>query len=583
MNFFAASVTAPLKKSVLSEKATCLLLGLFTIVLTCVPYSMTQRAAPAGTHFIGTEYNIPDYCVYMSWMRQASEGHFFLRDLFTTSPQNGGEFNLFFWSLGELALLTHFSQQMLMQSARVVGGVGLLFLIYRFYQFLQPSDPTSRLAAFGFVCLSSGFGWLTWKNWDNGTYTDRPIDTWLPEANTFLSLYTSPLFTVSTLLIVATFYALLLAEHTGRWKYCTIAGLCGAVLGNIHSFDVVHIVSVWGLFLVVWTFLRRGSGVRPMWGRAVYVFSLMLPTTYYQYHIFRTDPVLQIRAATQTLSPSLSYYIAGYGIVFTLALAAVVWTIGLWMKRISSHSSNKLTPSNTSELSKKMLFMVCWSIAGLIAVYIPLDFQRRFIMGEHIPLCFLAGIALSLFTEQLSILPRALSVLAVVVVSAPSNILFLARDITDLYRNTSVSGQSPYINNNLLDAYDWLQHNTPEQAAVVSFPTLCTFLPGRTGHPVWAGHWSETPNYAKKVEEFNYFAYESAATPIGASFLRKTNARYLLYPKNLKIVGRRFPYVDLAIKPPDYLTSVYENKQFVVFYIHDAAGRTSNTRVLLPK
>ena len=53
-----------------------------------------------GSFFIGTPYNIDDYCNYLSWLRQMADGHFFIHNLFTTDPQKNIEFNVFFWLLG---------------------------------------------------------------------------------------------------------------------------------------------------------------------------------------------------------------------------------------------------------------------------------------------------------------------------------------------------------------------------------------------------------------------------------------------------------------------------------------------------
>ena len=109
--------------------------------------------------FIGTAYNIDDFCNYLSWLRQNADGYFFYHNLFTTDPQKNLEFNVFFYALGRLMHFAHLSPQAVWQIARVGGGLGLLGLTYRFYRHCLPDDRAARLTAFGFVCLSSGFGW----------------------------------------------------------------------------------------------------------------------------------------------------------------------------------------------------------------------------------------------------------------------------------------------------------------------------------------------------------------------------------------------------------------------------------------
>ena len=228
-----------------SERRLITFLITLTVFITCLPYAWGYFLAPVmgeggrESSFIGTAYNIDDYCNYLSWLRQMADGHFFLHNLFTTDAQKDLEFNVFFWLLGRFMALTHCSPQVALQVARVVGGVGLLWLISRFYRHCLPNNIPARLTAFGFACLSSGFGWTVWTHWQDKNI-NAPVDAWQPEAYTFLSIYTSALMTVSTALILGALYALLLGEQTGRWKYAVIAGVCGSILGNMHSYDVLH-------------------------------------------------------------------------------------------------------------------------------------------------------------------------------------------------------------------------------------------------------------------------------------------------------------------------------------------------------
>ena len=93
----------------------------------------------------------------------------------------------------------------LLPAGRAANGpgrrrAGLLWLIYRFYRHCLPDDFSARLTAFGFACLSSGFGWVQWQHWQDKNLPGGPVDAWQPEAYTFLSIYTSALMTVSTVL-----------------------------------------------------------------------------------------------------------------------------------------------------------------------------------------------------------------------------------------------------------------------------------------------------------------------------------------------------------------------------------------------
>lgn len=110
--------------------------------------------------FVGAAYNIDDTCVYFSWIRQAADGHFFIRNLFTTDPQNPVQFNLFILLLGSIARLTSIAIPLLYSVARLVAAGFLLSLIYKLYRLLVPTNQIARCSAFYLAALGSGFGWM---------------------------------------------------------------------------------------------------------------------------------------------------------------------------------------------------------------------------------------------------------------------------------------------------------------------------------------------------------------------------------------------------------------------------------------
>ncbi len=193
-------------------------------------------------------------------------------------------------------------------------------------------------------------------------------------------------------------------------------------------------------------------------------------------------------------------------------------------------------------------------------------------MGEHIPLCLLAGVGAvwlaNRFTPQTKTMTLALLVLA----SAPSNVLFLVRDVRHLQFDKSETHLFPFLDSSLVDVYHWFRVNTPPDAAVVGFPGLCTYLPGEAGRVVWAGHWAETPRYGGKDSEFANAFDQIASDDARHTFLIGTKAQYLFYPNDIsKATFKRrdglHHWVELTQAPPPYLTQVYKNDLFTVYRI----------------
>ena len=561
----------------------------FTLFVSTLPYLLGYFITPPGTYFIGTPYNIDDYCNYLSWLRQMADGRFFLHNMFTTDKQNDLEFSVFFWLLGRVMAVTHCSPQAALQFARLVGGLGLLALIYRFYRYCLPTDKYARLAAFGFACLSSGLGWVQWHHWQDKNLPGGPVDAWQPEAYTFLSIYTSALMTVSTLLILGALYALLLGEQTRKWKYPVIAGLCGGILGNMHSYDVLHLSAAWGLFLIVLTILRRGKGMAMSWARGVLALALTLPTTLYMLYVFNAEAVFKARANVPTLSPAVWHYFLGYGLVFGLAaLAGLLLVRAAPAKPVGAAPRGRPSLEDSPAVSEEgghtqkegghggpplpLLFALCWAVAGLLIAYFPMPFQRKMLMGEHLPLCLLAGVGAAWLARRFAPRHQALTVALLVLASAPSSALFLRRDFRHLETLKSETHLTPYPLLDQRDVYRWLRAHTPADAAVVGLPGLCTYLPGEAGRAVWAGHWAETPSYGGKDAEFADAFDQEASDSDRHAFLLSTNAQYLFYPNDIsKATFKRrhqvHHFVQLTLAPPPYLRQVYKNDTFTVYEI----------------
>src|SRR5262245_50130784 len=171
-----------------AEWRWCLRAALLVMMLTCLPYLWLWRMTPPGLSFLGFPVGPDDQCVYLAWMRQAADGHFFLRSLWTNDPQRGLNVHLLFWLLGVTARLTSLSLPVVYQCGRVLLGAAVLLLFYRLTAFFTTSVMTRRVSL-ALAALSAGFGWLYPVPFPGGL-----VDSWQTEAITFQSLYTNTLF-----------------------------------------------------------------------------------------------------------------------------------------------------------------------------------------------------------------------------------------------------------------------------------------------------------------------------------------------------------------------------------------------------
>src|SRR5687767_3267215 len=66
------------------------------LLMVSLPYLWAWAVAPQGYSYGGLLYNVDDQNVHLAWARQAAEGQWFFRDLFTSEGLSGGERPLFF-------------------------------------------------------------------------------------------------------------------------------------------------------------------------------------------------------------------------------------------------------------------------------------------------------------------------------------------------------------------------------------------------------------------------------------------------------------------------------------------------------
>jgi hypothetical protein len=515
------------------ERRAALGIALLAMALTMLPYLFgwsLQGLQPSRGWFSWLGYNLDDSCVYLSWMRQAADGRFFQRNLFTTDPQAGHQFNLFFLALGRLARFTGLPLLLIYHAARILLGVAFLRAVWWLLEMLL-SDSRARHAAFLLVCFSAGLGWLPglWQPLGNA----GPTDVWQPEAVTFLSLYLNPLFVVSLLLMVGVIGWMLVAERTRQARYALLAGLCGLLLGNIHTYDIVTLMAVWGGYLTAKSVAERRLDAGA-WGRALIAGSLSAISSGYMFYLVRTEEVFAKRVAVETLSPAPTMYLLGYGLLVPLAIYGAI-------RRQTAGAQYRVALEPSARL-----FLVVWAVMNLAVAYLPVPFQRKMIMGLHLPLAVLAGAGLTLLLNRIQQgRSRVFALAAVTLLCSLTNLRALLRDVESFQSNRAQSQiQRPYLYAGEAKALDWLRRNAPPGAPIQPLPwivltpnrqvglldtTLAALAPGWTGHPVNAGHWGETPSFGETMGQWRNFLLPNATDESRLQLLRRTGVRYLIF------------------------------------------------------
>jgi hypothetical protein len=577
--------------------------ALAVMLITCLPYLYAARCAPPGTSFLGLMFVADDHCVYLAWEQQAAQGHFLLRNLFTGDPQRGIYIHLLCWLIGTVSRLTGLPLILAHHGARVIAGAGLLILLYALFARFTP-DVAIRRAAFSFAALSAGFGCLFAGKGINEPFCS--VDLWQPEAITFLCLYVNGLFCVALAAMVGILLLLLGAEEREgwpRWGRVLGAGLLGLLLGNIHSYDILTLAAVWGIYLAARTLESRASRVtglesptgdpRPATrdprhrslGRALanllVVGLVALPSTLYQYYLYRTEPVFRMRAQTQTLTPSVLYYLEGYGLVFILALGGLIWLVSTARRR--------------GEPLGERLLPVVWAIVGFVLPYLPVSFQRKLAMGLHIPLAFLAAVCAVALAQWVTSRgsrvasqrpgashlvtrdPRpATAVLAgLLLLTMPSNWGFIRRDIAQAARrNEDLNRLQVYVPNADLAAMRWARGHLAPDGVIFCSTVSGRLFPALAGRPAYVGHWSESPRANERLfETLAFFRATDASSEERYRFLAERGIRYLYLGSSERDSGAAEIAGDACLRP------IYRNEGAVLYELQPRQTASAGTTV----
>ena len=464
------------------------------------------------SHFIGFTHNIDDACVYLTWINQARDGHFFIQNLYTTEPQRLLPFNVLFLAMGLFSRITSISPTLTFHLWRILLIPVLFLAISRLCKALEREQLAP--AAIWLAALSSGLGWLL----NFGRSINRPVDLWQPEAITFLSAYLNPLFLASMALMIWALVGLLKSVKSGSVAPALQAGIALLLLANIHTYDLVTIALTWAAYTIVLLYLNRTEAWRALkYGFVAAAFAL--PTLAYQLFLYLREPVYRLRAETPAESPAIWFFLIGYGLL--LIFAAIGAAGGIRKK------------------DRMTVFLVLWALAGFAAVYLPMAQQRKLIMGTHIPLCILAAAALvPAIARSRSVRPTLLWLLALVAMF-PSNRAFLCDDVLLLRQHETAPNFPAALSDDETQVLKWLSHNAKPDDMVLAPPALALFIPPLTGKRVYYGHWSETVDYRDKLNEWIRFADVSASQAERARFLHGSRVRFVVQDLQPMLVGMR--------------------------------------------
>lgn len=495
MRFVFSAFWRPLE---LKEKRFLLAVIALHLLAITLPYFWASTITPNGYSYGGLLFSPDDANVHLAWARQAADGHFFTRDLFTTESLDSHEKPLFFNALcGVMGLLARIGIPLVFgyHLLRVVFAVVALLAFYALARRLL-TRMRDRYLALLFVAFGLGAGYLM-PLLPGRIFIDRPDGNFpmMPEAFFFSSSFLFTLNVAALALLLLLHLCALGApelEDGARRKKAVALGFVGAaLLSNIHTYDAIPLL----ITLAAATLVTKSPA--PMRRRLIVTGALIvgaLLPLFYQLIVFRGSEEFRIKALTPTPAPPPLDLLLSYGVLVPLAVFGM---IAVW----------KMVDASRRAVG---LWLCLWMLVTLVSAYLPVSFARKMLEGFHLPLCLLAALGLGWLLDRLASRPIRL------VIAGASMVLVCASAVQLWTWCTLENTQNPqdynasrgplmpplYLTSGDLSALEFLNTQVPPAdkatAAVLCWGKLGNYVPRETGMYTYFGHWAETLNVESK-------------------------------------------------------------------------------------
>lgn len=529
-------------------------LSLAMIFITTAVLVYGWLITPDGQVFTGVHFAAPnDWFVYYSHIEQVLQGRILFKNLFASELQLE-TINIFWLSVGGVAKLFNLSPLVVLNLIRILLIPIFYFLAYLFLAFIF-SDVNKRKISVLLLSFGSGLGLflvnriITYPfNFSGGVF-QWPMDLWVPEAITFLTLYYSPHFIASLILILGIFFLTILFSRNKKFSYSLTVGLAAFILFAFHPFHVLTIFSVIFTYFVILMIKEK----KILWHLVKHYLILGLfsaPSILYYLYLVQFDYVVGLKALQNTtFTPPVWITLFSFGLLLVFGILGIYFLI------------------KEKRYSYKTLFILAWVVVQSLIIFLPVNYQRRMVEGLHIPLVILTTISLfslyRLIKKQNTSLTKFLYsqryalmfILTLFLIS--SNVFQLAVD-SFIYRNQR---EVSYLDQEVVSAAGWLKSVDEEAIIFNSARRFINIVPAYSGRKVYVGHGVETPFFAQKQEEVNWFFRQDRAEEIEINFLTKRQIDYIFYSQVEKELGTYSPATKL------YLKEVYSNSQVSIYQV----------------
>lgn len=480
------------------------------LVLITLPDLITWTTLPDGLVFNGSFVNLDDTNVYLSAIRQGSEGSWFFNSQHTSEMLPGIISYVPYLLMGKLQSLmggdVFLWFQVLRYLAWLFTFVSLKILVNEFL----PNQPQLQRTSFSLLLFGSGISWLL-----IGVSRQIPAfaaDLLTPEWTLVTSFMSAPHFLLGIGSQAVWFSWTNQLLHIPERKAVLKVLVAGVMLSLSYPFLLP-------INLFVLTAHQTYESIKNRsipWKKIYHLFAASVPMLvflfYYGFYIPNTPELVKTLLSNNQIDPpSLGGVLAGYGLLLIFAFFGV----------------RSFYPTEAGRL---ILF---WIVCNLIGLYLPINFAGRFVLGIFLPICLLAaeGIETNILnpdhkTGLLNILPKAKLRRYLTLITFPSTIVFLLWTYTGPQTNHNFPF---YYQESEVEATKWLAERTTADDLILADYPISNLIPRYSPARVFIGHLNLTIDLEEKRELLFQFWDPDSHPSWRSAFIEEWGVTYIFY------------------------------------------------------
>jgi hypothetical protein len=517
------------------------------VVLCGLPYLLASLFGPKDLERIGTFWFMRDFSQYQAAMREgASQTSWLIHDHFSAEGHTPALMYPLYVAAGKFAALVHVSDLGVFTALEWLGRLAVLGAVYVFAATFLAESRQRKLAvalALGTLGLDT-FAALLRNLLEalgaNGVAHALPetINPFL-EVSSFGALLSAPhlMFGLALTLVCAPLYLRAIASGRRGWDVALLGGTV-LILSLVHSFNAPVLVSV----LVAHAVL---SGKRA-WPAGIVAAAAAAPMALYSLVLYATDPFWSGTYNAQNLMPSPPPWLLPLDFGVVLLGAPLAWrVVARW------------------PVQRRNLILL-WIGAGLIWMYAPVPYQRRFAFGMQPALAVLAAVGLWQLQGWMAARRtpywriRLVNYSVIVGATATSMLVYLAllasamnNKPAEVYLWTHAEASSA----------DWLSSNSSAADVVLASTDYSNALAGVIDGRVVQGHIVATLHSDAKSAMLDEFFSSGATTEQRSRLLAETGATLVAFGPRERALGA----ASLADQPD--LRLIYDEDGIQLFRV----------------